>query len=141
MQKIFLVLLIALFWLGQSVPGLAAVTSTEVTVSLGNASDELKFVPDHFEFVIGQKYKLTLTNPSHLKHYFTAKDFADNSWTQKVEAGQVEVKGAIHELELKPGATAEWIFVPMKAGTYQLHCSVPGHQAAGMVGEIVLRDS
>ena len=50
---------------------------------------------------IGKCYQLWLTNPSQLKHYFTAKDFADNIWTQKVEAGKVEIKGAIHELELK----------------------------------------
>lgn len=141
MKRFLAVVLVALFWLGITVPGLAAVTPTNVQVSLGNTSDELKFFPNQFEFQTGQKYKLTLTNPSHTKHYFTAKDFADNSWTQKVEAGQVEVKGAIHELELRPGATAEWFFVPMKAGTYQLHCSVPGHQAAGMVGEIVLKES
>ena len=51
-----------------------------------------------------------LKNPSSQKHYFTAKNFADASWTQKVEAGNVEIKGAIHELELKPGAMAEWVF-------------------------------
>ena len=50
---------------------------------------------------IGKCYQLRLINPSQLKHYFTAKDFADNIWTQKVEAGKVEIKGAIHELELK----------------------------------------
>ncbi len=141
MKAFFTVLLITLVWLGYAVPGLAAVPPTEVQVSLGNPADELKFFPNQFEFKVGQKYKLTLSNPSHLKHYFTAKDFADNSWTQKVEAGQVEVKGAIHELELRPGATAEWFFVPMKSGTYQLHCSVPGHQAAGMTGEIALKES
>lgn len=141
MQKFLAFVLVALFWLGHSIPGLAAVPPTDVAISLGNASDALKFFPNQLEFRTGQKYKLTLTNPSHSKHYFTAKDFADNSWTQKVEAGQVEVKGAIHELELRPGATAEWFFVPMKSGTYELHCSVPGHQAAGMVGEIILKES
>ncbi|AFY60985.1 plastocyanin/azurin family copper-binding protein [Synechococcus sp. PCC 6312] len=141
MKKVLALVLIALLWLGCTPPGLAAISPTDVSVTLGNTSDELKFFPNQFEFKTGQKYKLTLTNPSHLKHYFTAKDFADNSWTQKVEAGQVEVKGAIHELELRPGATAEWFFVPMKPGTYQLHCSVPGHQAAGMVGEIILKES
>lgn len=113
-------------------------TVREVKVSLGNSKGELKFFPNHLEFISGQKDKLRLDNPSPDKHYFTAKDFADASWTQKVEAGKVEVKGAIHELELKSGATAEWIFVPLKSGTYQLYCSVPGHAEAGMKGEIVI---
>jgi uncharacterized cupredoxin-like copper-binding protein len=117
---------------------IAAPQATEVTVSLGNTTNELKFFPSNLKFVVAQPYKLLLNNPSSQKHYFTAKDFADASWTQKVEAGKVEIKGAIHELELKPGGKAEWVFVPMKPGTYSLRCTIPGHTAAGMTGEIVI---
>ncbi|MBW4622762.1 MAG: cupredoxin domain-containing protein [Cyanosarcina radialis HA8281-LM2] len=110
----------------------------EVKVSLGNNTNELKFVPSDLEFASGKRYKLLLDNPSPQKHYFTAKDFADIIWTQKVEAGKVEVKGAIHELELKPGANAEWLFVPLKPGKYSLRCTVPGHTEAGMTGLITV---
>jgi len=109
-----------------------------VSVSLGNAANELKFVPDTLEFQAGKRYNLRLTNPSTQKHYFTAKDFADGIWTQKVEAGKVEIKGVIHELELKPGATAEWVFVPIKSGSYPLRCTIPGHAEAGMVGLVTI---
>jgi uncharacterized cupredoxin-like copper-binding protein len=119
-------------------PVLAAQSVTEVKVSLGNSAGELKFFPSDLKFVAGQKYKLVLDNPSATKHYFTAKDFADASWTQKVEAGKVEIKGAIHELELKPGAEAEWVLVPEKPGTYKLYCSIPGHAEAGMTGTIAI---
>lgn len=112
--------------------------ATEITVSLGNSANELKFEPNNLEFVPGKRYLLRLNNPSELKHYFTAKDFADSIWTQKVQAGKVEIKGAIHELELKPGGEAEWVFVPMKPGSYELHCSIAGHTEAGMKGEIVI---
>ncbi|MBX9254204.1 cupredoxin domain-containing protein [Desmonostoc muscorum CCALA 125] len=112
--------------------------ATEITVSLGNAANELKFEPNHLELLAGKRYNLRLTNPSQLKHYFTAKDFADGIWTQKVEAGKVEIKGAIHELELKPGAEAEWVFVPLKSGSYGLRCPIAGHTEAGMIGEIVI---
>ncbi|WP_445629899.1 plastocyanin/azurin family copper-binding protein [Nostoc sp. DSM 114167] len=114
--------------------------ATEITVSLGNAANELKFEPNHLEFEVGKRYQLRLTNPSQLKHYFTAKDFADGIWTQKVEAGKVEIKGAIHELELKPSAEAEWVFVPLKSGTYGLRCTIPGHREAGMTGEIAIKN-
>ncbi|ESA38401.1 copper-binding protein [Leptolyngbya sp. Heron Island J] len=107
-------------------------------VHLGNNSGALVFEPDNLTFEAGKRYKLLLDNPSPVKHYFTAKDFADVIWTQKVEAGNVEVKGAIHELELKPGAEAEWVFVPQKPGTYELHCSIAGHAEAGMVGELTV---
>ena len=116
----------------------AAPQVTEVKVSLGNSANELKFFPSNLEFVVGERYKLLLDNPSPQKHYFTAKDFADVSWTQKVQAGKVEIKGAIHELELKPGGEAEWVFVPMKPGKYSLRCPIPGHTEAGMTGEIVI---
>ena len=134
-----LTILLGVIW----TPAAAATSATtqpaiEVKVSLGNSANELKFFPSNLEFVTGKRYKLLLDNPSLQKHYFTAKDFADASWTQKVEAGKVEVKGTIHELELKPGAEAEWIFVPMKPGTYELHCSIKGHTEAGMVGTIAI---
>ncbi|GAB4524777.1 MAG: hypothetical protein Tsb0014_03550 [Pleurocapsa sp.] len=119
---------------------LAADTNDIVKVSLGNSAGELKFFPNNLKFQAGKSYKLLLDNPSPEKHYFTAKDFADASWSRKVQAGKVEVKGAIHELELKPGATAEWVLTPMKPGKYELHCSVKGHAAAGMTGEIIIED-
>ncbi|MGA7935625.1 MAG: plastocyanin/azurin family copper-binding protein [Kovacikia sp.] len=109
-----------------------------VRVSLGNAANELKFVPNKLEFLTGKRYKLMLNNPSAQKHYFTAKDFADSIWSQKVEAGKVEVKGAIRELELKPTAEAEWVFIPIKPGNYQLRCTIPGHAEAGMTGLITV---
>jgi uncharacterized cupredoxin-like copper-binding protein len=122
-------------------PDLLRQPPIEIKVSLGNAANELEFVPDTLQFSAGKRYQLTLTNPSNSKHYFTAKDFADGIWSQKVEAGNVEIKGAIHELELKPGATAEWVFIPIKSGTYELHCSIPGHAAAGMVGKLAVATS
>jgi uncharacterized cupredoxin-like copper-binding protein len=93
---------------------------TEITVSLGNEAGELKFFPNLLEFESGKRYKLVLKNPSSQKHYFTAKNFADASWTQKVEAGKVEIKGSIHELELKPAPMAEWVLVPLKSGSYTI---------------------
>lgn len=130
----FLFFLISLL-IGTST-ALASESPYEVEISLGNSAGELKFIPDHFELETGTSYKLLLNNPSPSKHYFTAKDFADASWTRKVQAGKVEVKGAIHELELKPTAEAEWVLTPMKSGKYEFHCSIPGHTEAGMIGEI-----
>lgn len=124
--------------IAQAAPAPSQQTPTEIQIHLGNQAGELKFVPDRLEFEAGKRYKLILDNPSNQKHYFTAKDFADVIWSQKVEAGNVEVKGTIHELELKPGAIAEWVFVPLKPGTYGLRCSIPGHSEAGMKGVLTI---
>ncbi|HBL58408.1 MAG TPA: biphenyl 2,3-dioxygenase [Cyanobacteria bacterium UBA8803] len=134
---------LTLWFLGMCSPAIAATSAiakplTEVTVSLGNSANELKFVPNKLEFVAGEHYKLVLQNPSPQKHYFTSKDFADASWTQAVETDKIEIKGAIHEVELQPGGEVEWILVPMKPGTYELHCPIPGHTQAGMTGEIAI---
>ena len=134
--SLILFLSISLIWTSTA---LASQAPTEVKVSLGNTAGELKFFPDCLELETGKPYKLLLDNPSPSKHYFTAKDFADASWTRKVQAGKVEVKGAIHELELKPTAEAEWVLTPMKPGKYEFHCSIAGHAEAGMVGEITLQ--
>jgi uncharacterized cupredoxin-like copper-binding protein len=106
------------------------------SMSLGSESGELSFIPNRLTFKTGTRYKLALQNASPQKHYFTAKDFADAIWSQKVDAGNVEVKGAIHELELRPGSKADWVFIPLRAGLYSLRCTIPGHAEAGMVGTI-----
>jgi len=116
-------------------------TAIEVKVSLSNTANELKFSPDRFTFESGKRYKLLLSNPSAMKHYFTSKDFADAVWTQNVVAGNVEIKGNIRELELRPNTTAAWTFIPIKAGTYELHCAIAGHSEAGMRGMITIQPS
>lgn len=138
-----LITLMAVLVLGGSRPAWAVAPTQQpaetVTIHLGTTAGGLHFDPDQLTFIAGQRYTLALDNPSPEKHYFTAKDFADALWTQNVKAGNVEIKGAIHELELKPGAVAAWTFIPQKPGTYELHCSIPGHAEAGMVGQIVIQ--
>ncbi len=142
-------MLLVCFWAIAPTLALAAGTTGDllkqepikVTVSLSNAANEFKFEPNQLQFVAGKRYTLQLVNPSTQKHYFTAKDFADNIWTQKVEAGKVEVKGAIREMELKPKAEAQWAFIAIKPGKYSLRCPIPGHAEAGMTGSIVITSS
>lgn len=138
-RKLLVALVVSLIiGLGITVNGGGAIAAPDVplTIHLGTAAGDLRFEPDQIEFTAGQRYRLMLDNPSPEKHYFTAKDFADGIWTQKVQAAGVEVKGAIHELELKPGAMAEWVFVPQRPGVYELHCAIAGHAEAGMVGQL-----
>jgi uncharacterized cupredoxin-like copper-binding protein len=144
LTKVFLILLLSVifnlsFWV-ESTPAesLNKQSVTEIKVSLGNQAGELKFFPNQLQLISGKRYKLLLNNPSPVKHYFIAKDFTDASWTQKVQVGKAEIKGAIHEIELKPQGEAEWVIIPIKPGKYELHCSVSGHREAGMIGEIIV---
>jgi uncharacterized cupredoxin-like copper-binding protein len=141
LQSVLCLLLTFILWLNaahiaQAAPSKAS--ATPLHIHLGNAANELVFEPDHLQFRANQRYKLILDNPSAQKHYFTAKDFADGIWSQKVDAGNVEIKGAIHELEIRPGAIAEWVFIPLRPGTYELRCRIAGHTEAGMKGVLTI---
>ncbi|BAQ63556.1 plastocyanin/azurin family copper-binding protein [Geminocystis sp. NIES-3709] len=139
MKKLLIIISINILFFCNFIIDVQANTDYEIIdVSLGNEQGQLIFTPNELKFSTGKKYKLVLNNPSPEKHYFTAKDFADASWTQKVQAGKVEVKGAIHELELKPEGIAEWVFIPEKKGSYDLYCSIKGHKEAGMKGIITI---
>jgi uncharacterized cupredoxin-like copper-binding protein len=127
-------------------------TPIEVTVELGGTGQHA-FVPDKLRFQTGKLYKLVLTNPSHDPHYFTSHAFSQLIYTRKVQVVQqrdgkpvtlAEFKGAIREIEVYPGATAEWWFVPVATGRVgDLRCGIVGkdgksHADHGMVGEIVI---
>jgi hypothetical protein len=46
------------------------------------------------------------------------------------------VKGNIREIEVKPGGEAEWYSFSVKAGTFDLQCTIACHAAAGMTGKL-----
>lgn len=115
----------------------------EVKVSVGTKDGQMKFIPDTLTFERGHYYKLVITNPSSEDHYFTSDAFATHIFTRKVEvmdkAGKTiaEIHGAIHDMELKPGASVEWFFFPMTKGKdLKLFCHKKGHETQGMVGTI-----
>ncbi len=123
-----------------------------VTVELGRPGQHV-FVPDRLRFETGKLYKLVLKNPSSDPHYFTSHGFTQLIFTRKVQVVQerdgkgtvlAEFKGAIREIEVYPGQTAEWWFVPIATGRVtDLRCGIAGaggktHADHGMVGEIVI---
>jgi uncharacterized cupredoxin-like copper-binding protein len=125
-----------------------------VRVDLGkDGVDEHKYYPDKLTFETGKLYKLVLHNPSNSKHYFTSLGLASKVWSRKVQVMDDlgpgaktigEIKGAIREIEVYPGGTTEWWFVPVATGTISdLGCSIKDkdgktHQAKGMKGTITI---
>lgn len=124
----------------------------EVAVELGKPGQHA-FVPNRLRFETGKLYKLVLRNPSADPHYFTSHAFTQLIYTRKVQVVQsrdgktttlAEFKGAIREIEVYPGQTAEWWFVPVATGRVtDLRCGIVGsdgksHAEHGMVGEIVI---
>ena len=124
----------------------------EIKVELGKPGAHV-FVPNRLRFETGKLYKLVLTNPSNDPHYFTSHAFTQLIYTRKVQVTQMrdgklvtlaEFKGAIREIEVYPGHSAEWWFVPVATGRVtDLECGIRGadgktHKEHGMVGEIVI---
>ncbi|MFQ5953810.1 MAG: hypothetical protein ACE5JZ_01945 [Kiloniellales bacterium] len=124
-----------------------------VRVDLGkDGVKEHKFYPDKLAFETGKLYRLVLHNPSDSKHYFTSLGLAAKVWSRKVQvmddlgegAKQIgEIKGAIREIEVYPGGTAEWWFVPVATGTAEFRCHIKGqdgkvHADKGMKGTIAI---
>jgi uncharacterized cupredoxin-like copper-binding protein len=122
----------------------------DVTVELGTKAGSLVFSPNILTFETGKLYKLILTNPSPVKHYFTSPAFAKRIFTRKVQVmidgkRTAEIKGDIAEIEVFPGGTTEWWFVPVQTGELtDLHCHVKDkasgkkHDALGMTGTIII---
>ena len=125
-----------------------------VRIDLGKDGVEgHRFYPDTLTFETGKLYRLVIHNPSNSKHYFTSLGMAAKVWTRKVQVMDdvgpgskaiSEIKGAVREIEVLPGGTSEWWFVPVATGTItDLHCHVKDqdgetHAQNGMKGTIVI---
>ena len=127
--------------------------AVEVRVDLGKEGEHA-FFPNAFNFETGKLVKLVIHNPSKDPHYFSSPELASRVFTRKVQVMDKlgpdakaigEIKGGIREVEVYPGGTVEWFFVPVATGTFQdLNCSVKApdgktHAQHGMVGTITIR--
>lgn len=125
----------------------------EVRLDMGkDSAGDHKFYPDKLTFETGKLYKLVLHNPSDSKHYFTSPDFVSRVYTRKVQvmddlgagAKQIgEIKGAVSEVEVYPGGTTEWWFVPVATGSATVWCHIKDkdgktHRDKGMDGMITI---
>lgn len=92
-----------------------AADAAEVTVEAG----DLWFRPDTIDLTAGTTTNLTVRNRGALFHDLTIP--------------ALDVK-----IEVEPGASTTVAVTPDTPGTYEFFCSVPGHSAAGMRGDVVV---
>ena len=125
----------------------------EVRLDMGkDGAEKHRFYPEKLTFETGKLYKLVIHNPSDSKHYFTSPDFVSRIYTRKVQvmddlgagAKQIgEIKGAVSEVEIYPGGTTEWWFVPVATGSAEVWCHIKDkdgktHREKGMDGMITI---
>jgi uncharacterized cupredoxin-like copper-binding protein len=68
------------------------------------------------------KITIVLKNPSFLQH-----DIA------------IKLNGKVHKSKLASKGQTVKLKITLKPGTYTFFCSVPGHEAAGMKGKLVVK--
>jgi uncharacterized cupredoxin-like copper-binding protein len=119
----------------------------EIVIEMGQKdAKHMFFKPNHVDFETGKAYKIVFKNIDKIKHEFAAPEFVTKIFTRKVEVlgadGKMiaEVKGAINEVEVGPGGTAEWFIVPIQTGdNIPVECALEGHKEAGMVGTFTIK--
>lgn len=98
--------------------GTAATTAAGGTIKL--TLSEFKYSSPTIELKADEKATLELKNVGTVEHDF------------KTEAAGVDVL-------LKPGKSGTRTIGPLKPGTYEFFCSVPGHKEAGMKGQLIVK--
>lgn len=108
-----------------------------VTISLS----EYSYTPNSLTFISGKPYKLSIKNTGSEKHYFTAPEFFQNCAARKVQSNSDgEIKADFFTaLEVFPGRSLDYYFVPVTPGIYKLNCTMKGHTEKGMCGTIVIK--
>lgn len=146
-QRVTVILSIILLfpWVVEASGDLTKQEPVILHINLGSTQNDMRFSPSTIKLETSRLYRLILYNPSHMKHYFSSEKMARAVYTRKVQVNGpdgkaiAEIKGVVREIEVLPGGTAEWWFVPVKAGTFDdLKCTVTGHAQAGMTGRVVI---
>ncbi len=122
----------------------------EVVIQLGTAGGDLVITPRNLVFEKGKLYTVVLKNPSQFEHRLSVVSVASAVKTlAKPAVDRGEVKDAlnlktrgpsfgyqVHEIEVAPGGTAEWSFIPVRETGVDIGCKIDGHAKAGMVATI-----
>ena len=83
---------------------------------------EMKFDPTSFTVTAGQPVKITAQNTGTVVHDLAVKGLEADT-----------------KLEVPPGQTVTKTFTAPKAGSYEIYCTQPGHEASGMKGTLTVK--
>ena len=98
---------------------LTACSSEPETKQVTLLAEDIVWSSDLIEAEAGQPIELTITNTGALDHDFVIEELD-------------------LDILLAPGQSETITFVVDEAGTYEYICNIPGHQDAGMVGNLVI---
>ena len=110
---------------------------------------DIAFDKDRLEVLVGQPVKVTLQNDGVLEHDFSIMEIPHTGEVMSEEMQDEEGDHDMGSMEMEPevhvaagtGASHSVEFTPSEAGEYKFFCTVEGHEEAGMVGTLVVKDS
>ena len=94
-----------------------AAGAQQVTVKMS----EMKFDPSTITVSVGKPVKLTVQNVGTVQHILAIKGYE------------------MVTLVADAGASASTVFTPDKTGTFDIVCTEPGHEEAGMKGQLIVQ--
>lgn len=122
------------FWFGH--PGKA----TQVTRTIKAIATDIKFSPVQIAVKAGDTVKFEISNQGVLAHEFVLGSGAEQVEHDKEMAAMAGMPmNHPNGVSIAPGKTGVLIWTFTKAGTLQYACHVPGHFAAGMVGQLTVK--
>ncbi len=125
-----------------------------VLLTLGREGDKKRlFHLGRLVLEAGKYYTLVIHNPSMEVHEFDAPGLMSAAWSSSVKIldsyGEsahpvAEIVGKPAEIEVFPGSSVEWTFVPIVRGSYDMLCDIQDqsgktHTEMGMKGTIVVK--
>jgi uncharacterized cupredoxin-like copper-binding protein len=101
---------------------------------------DIKFMPTEVAIQKGETVKFEIVNDGNLAHEFVLGDAAEQAEHDKEMAAMPGMKmDHVNGVSVEPGKTASLVWTFTKAGSLQYACHVPGHYAAGMVGQLTVK--
>ena len=115
--------------------------ATDVSVEM----TDFAYSPSSIAVPVGQPVKFTIKNTGNIEHDFVveridaATDIVQDSGSEAHHAHGQEQNYDLH-VSAGVGETSVFELTVSEPGTYKVFCSVEGHEAAGMVGELIVLD-
>lgn len=117
-----------------------------IAVELSNKAGDKVFTPQNLQFETGTLTVLSVHNNSDKSHYFGSNGLADSVYTRKVvvlsadkTTPVAELYGPLRRMEVYPGQTVQWWFVPVRTGEFDDVISRKSDAAAGMKATVEIR--
>lgn len=122
------------FWFGH--PGETAQVKRTILLS----ATDIKFTPTQIMVAAGETVKFEIANNGKLDHEFILGSAEEQVEHDKEMAAMAGMKMThFNGVIVAPGKTETLIWTFTKTGTLQYACHVPGHYAAGMVGQLTIK--